>query len=420
MKLIAKYNRVNIPITIGILLISSFVYYFILHHVLLHQVDKDLRIEQQEILKHLSETGQLPESTNYKDQLIEFNATSLTHYREKFSTENIYNKREDEDETYRRIDFMVTQNGENFIATVKKSEQETEHIVRLILVITLSIIGTLLLILFITNRFLLSKLWQPFNNTLEQLKQFNLSAKNKILLQPTDINEFKELNATVMSMTQKVNNDYESLKRFTENASHEIQTPLAIIKNKMELLAQSENLEESQINLIQSITHAASRLSRMNQSLLLLTKIENRQFENTERINFSYILNRHIDNLEELPATKNIRLIKNIVNDFFIEMNEPLAEVLISNLLINAVKHNFQNGTIEIVLAANTLTVSNTGPIPKIQTSELFERFKKESTSNESLGLGLSIVKTICDSYGFEVSYNFKDGMHVMKITFTQ
>ncbi|MEO6838472.1 MAG: HAMP domain-containing sensor histidine kinase [Ginsengibacter sp.] len=419
MKLIAKYNRINIPITIAVLLISSVAYYFILHHVLLHQVDKDLRIEQQEILKHLSETGQLPESTHYKDQLIEFQATNLIHYREKFSTENIYNKREDEEEPYRRIDFMVTQNGINYIATVKKSEQETEDIVRLILVITLFIIAILLLILFITNRFLLSKLWKPFNNTLEQLKQFNLSSKNKILVQPTDINEFKELNATVMSMTQKVNNDYESLKRFTENASHEIQTPLAIIKNKMELLAQSENLGESQITIIQSINDAASRLSRMNQSLLLLTKIENRQFENTERIDFSHILNRHIDNLEELPATKNILLIKNIADDFFIEMNEPLAEILISNLLINALKHNYQNGNIEISLAANALTVSNTGPVPKIKTSELFERFKKESTSNESLGLGLSIVKTICDSYGFEVSYNFTEGMHVMKITFT-
>lgn len=418
MKLIAKYNRVNIPITIGILLISSFVYYFILHFVLMHQVNKDLRIEQQEILKHLSETGKLPESTNYKDQLIEFKATNLTYFKEKFSTENIYNKRADEDETYRRIDFMVTQNGENFIATVKKSEQETEDIVRLILVITLFMIGVLLLILFITNRFLLSKLWRPFHNTLEQLKQFNLSSKNKILLQPTDINEFKELNATVLAMTQKVNNDYDSLKRFTENASHEIQTPLAIIRNKMELFAQSENLEESQINLIQSINHAVSRLSRMNQSLLLLTKIENRQFENTEKINFSYILNRQVDNLEELPATKNIRLVKNIVNGFFLEMNDSLAEVLISNLLINAVKHNYQNGIIEIGLDTNSLTISNTGPAPKIKTSELFERFKKESTSNESLGLGLSIVKTICNSYGFEILYHFINEMHVIKITF--
>ncbi len=418
MKLIAKYNRVNIPITIAILLISSIAYYFIVHFVLLRQVDKDLRIEQQEIVKHVNETGELPQSTNYKDQQIGFHETNLSHFREKFSTENVYNDKEDEEETYRRIDFPVMVHGEYYIATVKKSEQETEHIVRLILIITLSMIAVLLLILFITNRFVLSKLWQPFNNTLEQLTHFNLSSKNKIILEPTDINEFKQLNATAMVMTQKVNDDYESLKRFTENASHEIQTPLAIIKNKLELLAQSENLNEAQINLIQSSNDAASRLSRMNQSLLLLTKIENRQFGNPEKINLSSIVYRYTENLEELAATKDIGYTKNITNEFFINMNESLAEILISNLLINAVKHNYQKGTIEIVLAAKALSISNTGLAPEIKTSELFERFKKESSSSGSLGLGLSIVKTICDTYGFEVSYNYEEGIHRVLISF--
>ena len=155
MKLIAKYNRVNIPITIAVLLISSIAYYFILHYVLLRQVDKDLRIEQQEIIHHIKENGSLPETSNYKDQQITFQKTNLTNFKEKFSTESAYNKKEDEEERYRRIDFLITQNGTNYIATVKKSEQETEDIVRLILTITFSVIAVLLLVLFITNRFLL-------------------------------------------------------------------------------------------------------------------------------------------------------------------------------------------------------------------------------------------------------------------------
>ncbi|HUZ57400.1 MAG TPA: HAMP domain-containing sensor histidine kinase [Hanamia sp.] len=419
MKLIAKYNRVNIPITIATLLISSIGFYFIIRYVLIHQLDKDLRIEKEEIIHYVKEKGTLPETSNYKDQQIEFYPATNDDFKTKFLTENGLGRQDGETRSYRKLEFSVTVNGNNYKAVVKKSLQETEDIIQMILVIVFSVIVLLLLVLFVANRFLLAKLWKPFNHTLEQLKQFNLSSKNIITLRDTDINEFKELNETALFMTQKVRSDYESLKKFTENASHEIQTPLAIIKNKMELLAQSENLEESQINLIQSINHAASRLSRMNQSLLLLTKIENRQFENKERIHFSYILNRLIDNLEELPATKNIRVIKNIANDFFIEMNEPLAEILISNLLINALKHNYQNGKIEIDLSGNTLTLKNTGPAPKIKTSELFERFKKESTSNESLGLGLSIVKMICDSYGFDVSYNFKEEMHVIKIIFS-
>lgn len=341
MKLIAKYNRVNIPITIAVLLISSIAYYFILHYVLLRQVDKDLRIEQQEVIHHIKTDGTLPETSHFKDQQIEFEKTNFTHFKERFSTESVFNNKEDEEEPFRRIDFLVTQNGQNYIATVKKSEQETEDIVRLILIITFAVIAILLLILFVSNRFLLSKLWRPFNHTLEQLKQFNLSSKSQINLEPTNVDEFIELNKTATSLTQKVKKDYESLKSFTGNASHEIQTPLAIIKNKIELLAQWEHLEESQISLIQSLNAAASRLSRLNQSLLLLTKIENRQFEQTQRIDLSSVLKKCIENFQEAAELKNISIEKNIKENISVEMNDSLADIIISNIILNAIKHNY-------------------------------------------------------------------------------
>ncbi len=420
MKLIAKYNRVNIPITIAVLLISSIAYYFILHHVLLRQVDKDLRIEKQEIIHHIKINGSLPETSNYKDQQVSFQPTNLTAFKEKFSTESVYNNKEDEEEPYRRIDFLATQNGTNYIATVKKSEQETEDIVRLILMITFLVIAVLLLVLFVTNRFLLGKLWEPFNHTLSQLKQFNLSSKNNITLKSTNVDEFIELNNTAISLTQKVKDDYDSLKSFTGNASHEIQTPLAIIKNKIELLSQSEHLEESQVKILQSLNDAASRLSRLNQSLLLLTKIENRQFDDKEKINLSAVLEKRIENFQEPAALKNITVEKNIAKGVSVQMNDSLADILLSNIILNAIKHNFPGGNIKIDLNESTLFVSNSGDEPKLNTTELFERFKKDSTSPDSLGLGLSIVKKICDSYGFGVSYHFIDGMHVVKITFTQ
>jgi signal transduction histidine kinase len=416
MKLIAKYNRVNIPITIAVLLISSIAYYFILHYVLLRQVDKDLRIEQQEIIHHIQENGSLPETSNYKDQQITFQKTNLTDFKEKFTTESVYNKKGNEEEPYRRIDFLVTQNGTNYIATVKKSEQETEDIVRLILTITFSVIAVLLLVLFITNRFLLSKLWEPFNHTLTQLKQFNLSSKNNITLESTNVDEFIELNKTAISLTQKVKNDYDSLKSFTGNASHEIQTPLAIIKNKIELLSQSDNLEESQIHIIQSLNDATSRLSRLNQSLLLLTRIENRQFEPSDRIDLSAVVQKSIDNFRELAELKDIKIEKDIKNNITVEMNDSLADILISNIILNAIKHNFPGGTIRIDLNESAFVVSNPGDEPKLKTTELFERFKKESISPESLGLGLSIVKTICDTYGFDVSYHYETGSHVVTV----
>ena len=418
MKLVAKYNRVNIPITIATLLISSVAYYFILHFVLVNQIDKDLSIEKQEILHHIKEAGTLPEASNYKDQQIKFTLSKDTVFKNKFSTENGFDNMEGEEETFRRLDFPVSVNGNIYTATVKKSQQETEDIVRLILMITFCIIIFLLLILFVANRFLLRKLWKPFNNTLAQLKEFNLSGMNKIILQKTDIDEFTELNKTADLLTQKVNSDYESLKSFTENASHEIQTPLAIIKTKLELLSQSEHLDNIQISTIQSLNDATNRLSKLNQSLLLLTKIENRQFIKTENINISLILDGYIENFEELAEAKKIAIIKNIEKNSLVEMNESLASILISNIIINAIKHNHNNGKIEIELVGNSLTIRNTGEIPEKDTSEFFERFKKHSASNDSLGLGLSIVKKICETYGFPVSYRYERDMHIVTVQF--
>ncbi|MEO8819287.1 MAG: HAMP domain-containing sensor histidine kinase [Ginsengibacter sp.] len=418
MKLIAKYNRVNIPITIFVLLISSVAYYFILHFVLLNQVDKDLRVEQQEIIHHIKVNGTLPATSNYKDRQIKFQPTNLTHVKEKFSTESIYNKKEDEDEPFRRIDFLVTQNAQNYMATVEKSEQETEDIVQLILIITFAVIAVLLFILFVSNRFLLGKLWKPFNHTLNQLKDFNLYSTNEIILQPTNVDEFVELNETAILLTQKVRSDYDSLKSFTGNASHEIQTPLAIIKNKIEILSQSEHLDESQVKIINSLNEAASRLSRLNQSLLLLTKIENRQFEQTQGIDLSSVLNKCIENFQEAAELKGIDIEKNIKENISVVMNDSLADIVLSNIILNAIKHNYQGGNIKVNLDEHSLTVSNTGYEPKLQPAELFERFKKDSSSQDSLGLGLSIVKTIADSYGFPVAYYYREQRHILEIKF--
>jgi signal transduction histidine kinase len=418
MKLIAKYNRVNIPITIATLLITGIGFYFIIHYVLLHQIDKDLRIEQQEIIHYIKEKKSLPEASNYKDQQIQFRPANDPFFKTKFSTEDNFNPSENELETFRKLQFLVAVNGQNYIAIVKKSQQETEDIIQLIFIITFSVIIFLLLVLFIVNRFLLAKIWKPFNHLLEQLKQFNLSSKNEIIPDKTNIKEFRELNDAALMMSEKVSKDYESLKSFTENASHEIQTPLAIIKNKIELLLQSENFDETQVNAIQSVNEAASKLSRLNQSLLLLAKIENRQFEQAEKINFSDVVHRTAENFEELALIKNISIEKNITDPVFIKINDTLAEILASNLILNAIKHNLPNGNIKINLSVKSMLVSNTGNEPNENTDHFFERFKKSSSSGDSIGLGLAIVKTICDTYGFGVSYSYKSGIHSVKVDF--
>jgi len=284
--------------------------------------------------------------------------------------------------------------------------------------ITLGILFILLVALFLINRLFLNNLWKPFNTTLQQIKQFNLSGKEKLHLEQSNISEFTELNNAVTIMTNRVSQDYDEIKNFTENASHEIQTPLAIIKSKLELLSQSENLKEEQMNTIQSVYEATNRLSKLNQSLILLTKIDNQQFKESEEVNISILINKHLSNYEELIAAKLITIKKNIDDNVKMNMNETLAEILISNLITNAIKHNIDNGIIEITLTNNYFSISNTGIPLQSDPSELFERFKKDTVSSESLGLGLSIVKKISERYGYEINYHYSDTLHTTSIKF--
>ncbi len=419
MKLLAKYNRVNVIVTIIVLLLSAVVYYFFIENALISQLDKSLVAEQKEITDYIRENNQLPEPSVSEDEQEVYAPASVVASRN-FSSVEIKSNAAKESVYYRQLEFPVRVSGTMYIAYVRKSQEETEDLVQLILRITLIIVVILLVTLFIINRFVLSKLWKPFNHTLQQIKQFNVSGKNEIHFESTGISEFTELNTAVRLMTKKAVQDYNEIKSFTENASHEIQTPLAIIKSKLELLSQSESLKEEHINIIQSISETANRLSKLNQSLLLLTKIDNKQFEETEDVNMSERMMRLLANYEELLEAKHIKLSTNIEPGIKLIINETLADILITNLLINAIKHNIDKGCIQIKLDRKCLLVSNTGNTLRSDPSVLFERFKKESSAYDSLGLGLSIVHKISDTYNFVTAYTYAENEHSISVCFEQ
>jgi signal transduction histidine kinase len=408
-KLIAKYNRINFIATIVVLLAASVCYYFIVRYVLIHQLDNTLKVEESEIRDYIKTNNRLPEATNYRDQNTSFTKAGEPVKRS-FSNINLYNERHHEYNTYRQLEFSVTVKDDQYKTSVTKPEAEVEELVALIVFITTGIIILLLLILFITNRFLLRKLWAPFYETLSSIKQFNLSNKKNTIPQQTDIEEFSDLDNAVNTMTARITNDYETLKNFTDNASHEMQTPLAILNSKLDLLIQEPNLTESHLKQLQAMYDAIGRLTKLNQSLLLLTKIENNQFEKAEPLHFDILIKEKLIQLEDLISSKHLQTNIQLQN-VIVKMNYHLADILLNNLLGNAIRHNIKNGVININFTEKEFVISNTGSSLSFDASAIFERFKK-GDSTEGLGLGLAIVKQICDNYHFPVSYNFKNNLH--------
>ena len=310
-------------------------------------------------------------------------------------------------------------NRDKYIVSAYVSSTEISH-----LTIKVFITETVILLLLLLSIVLLNKrnsqiLWKPFFDTLTRVKEFDVTRNESINLpNETNTKEFKELNKAFGDLIEKVNIAYYNQKQFVDNASHEMQTPLAIIRSKLELLINQPGLTESTAAQLGDITEANDKLSQMNRTLLLLAKIENNQFLNTESINFSNLLHKEVSLLKKHYDDDFPELIASITDDVTLVANLSLLEILIHNLVINAVEHNIQGGSISINLSNSLLIIENTG-LPLSQPAQtLFERFKKGSHKSRTTGLGLALVKQICVLYNYNVMYTYANGLHKIEVNF--
>ena len=417
MKLAQQYNRANLFTSLIILMLSGAVYYFAVHYILTSKLDTDLDIEEQEIIAYARKYNKLPFAGDFKDQKVTYQLLKKSDTSERrYTNTSYYNPDEKGTEPGRSLMTTVSTATEKYAVTITKSSLEAEDLFRLIFLITLGIFIILLLSLLVINRFMLSCLWRPFYETLKQLKIFNLADNKEFTFPLTHIDEFKELNQSVLAMAQRVRQDYKELKSFTDNASHEMMTPLAVINSKLDTLIQTEALSDQQGELISDVYLAVNRLSRLNHSLLLLAKIENNLITEQENIMLHVLLEQKLKQFHELLQANDIQLIQRLAPREF-RMNKQLADILLNNLISNAIRHNHPNGEITIVLSADGLSISNTGAAKPLDGNRAFERFYKDAAS-EGSGLGLAISSQICQLYHLELKYSYTGEQHVFRVSF--
>ncbi len=401
--------------TIAIFLAASTAFYFTLNFILLEQVDDDLKIEQREIAAYVKQYNRLPENMPVKDQIISYTPVAASFTNRILTTVDPKNDHRKHHEAFRQLQFGIVAGGQPYIVSVSKSLEETDDLIRLVAFISILTILAILIASFIINRVLLKRLWQPFNGSLEAVKKFSVSKEETLRLPATDIDEFGLMNGTLQELTQTAQLEYLSLKTFSENASHEIQTPIAIIQSKLDLLIQDEALTESQSKTVQAVYDAILRLSRLNSSLLLLAKIENKQYAEVERINLKAALEEKLTEFAELWQAQGIA-VNDQLTEAFLVINPQLLEILLNNLLSNATRYNFTGGSIYITLLFDRFIISNTSKEPELRRDKLFQRFYKFSASSEGYGLGLSVIKQICDASSLSIRYDFYGGKHSFTI----
>lgn len=296
---------------------------------------------------------------------------------------------------------------------VVEAEDITETVVYTMLIVFL--IQLVFLGLFF--RGISNQILRPFQHTLQKIQQFNFQSNKPLHFQKSRIYEFNHLNKFLERMTQKLLKDYRQIKEFSENISHEIQTPAAVISGKLENLMNLE-MNEEQAHLIYSAYQNNERIHQIVRSLSLLAKLENEEFEPPSEIDLSEILFKNIELLSELIVLSELKLQTEIKSNVMVKMHPFIAEIMVNNLLGNAIKHNNKGGWIKIRLDFNKMIVDNSGPPLRQDPSELIERFKKESDKPESVGLGLAIVNQICKTYQFSFGYVTDGNIHTTTIDF--
>jgi signal transduction histidine kinase len=430
MKLSTRYNRVNLTTTIIVMLITGIIYYQAISWILTNQEDKDLVVEEREVFDYVNVNHQLPQTFESNDQQITFTEAKPgsvtrqfinTMYFEKWGNDDGHKRHKHkhkgggEYEPGRGLISSVTVGKKYYKILIIESKVETEDLIRIIFIITIGVILLLLLVLLITNRLILNRLWQPFHSIMKELRLFNIADAKEIPKLDTSIDEFDELNNAVVSMTAKAKHDYKDLKTFTENASHELLTPIAVINSKLDTLIQTENFNERQSKLLNDLYSAVSRLSRLNQSLLLLVKIENRLLQDEQQINLKSLVEAMIVQFDEIFADKELKITYDLDNKE-VYANRYLMEILLSNLINNAIRHNYKGGELIINLTEERLIIQNTGEDLPL-TDRIFTRFHKSSGS-EGSGLGLTISKQICENFNFSLNYQFKTPYHIFTVSF--
>jgi len=418
---VKNYTSRYIAIVILIVMaVWALLFYAFMMEEVYDNVDDGLKNQKIEIIRAVYRDSTLLETKEFG--VNQFRITPATGDKEvdknTFMKAFIFMPYDNDDEPYRILKTgFYSKDGVPYELEIRTSTvEEDEYLIDLATALAVLYVVIVLSIL-IVNYFVLSKAWKPFDSILKNVKGYRFGDFKSFRSINTNVSEFIDLNISFEAMINHNEKVFDDQKRFLENASHELQTPLAITIHKLELLMDDDSLNESQLLKISEAKHSLRRMVNLNKSLLMLSRIDNDQYNNTEEVRCNDVLGELIAELNEVIEYQEITLVLKESADFLIRVNPNLISILFSNLIRNAIKYNIKGGNIEIDITANEVTISNTSASEALNPAYIFERFYKGKQDNQSNGLGLSIVESILAKYPFlTIAYFYRNNRHFFSL----
>lgn len=386
------------------------------------EIDDSLELFSENLIRRMLHGEQLPSVDNGTNNTYFLDSVSVEYASQnpdlRYTNEVIYiaDKQEDEPSRVLRTIFR-DQNGAYYQLTVATPTIESQELREAITAWVVVLYCSLLVLIVIICVWVLWRTMRPLYRLLRWLDDSDISHGVQPLDNPTEVKEFVRLNDAILRSTQRSEQLYVQQKEFTGNASHEIQTPIAVCQSRLEMLADTP-LSEEQLGEVIKTQKTLEYIARLNKELLLLTKIDAGQFTQVSQIDMRTLLEKSVEDFAMIFSSRNIELSLNCVGEPKILMNTTLASVLLTNLIKNAYIHNCAQGRIAILLDGAGLQISNSSEAMPLDASHIFERFYQGRKREGSTGLGLALVKAICDLYGFALKYEYLNENHIFSIKF--
>lgn len=292
--------------------------------------------------------------------------------------------------------------------------RQTKEMVLYLTLFMLVITGIITLIL---DYSFVSVLLSPFYKIIDRkLKNVNDPQLFDYTRVKTTTNDFRHLDENINALMQKLNLQFSNQKQFISNVSHELLTPVSILKTRLENMLGMENLPENAEDKILDSLRTINRLKSIVNSLLLISKVENSQYQKTDEVNIAAEVLEVCKDLEDRMDMRSIRLLNEMGQDFTFRANAALIHTLFLNIINNAIKYNKEGGSIRISDHRSEteycVSVRDEGKgMDAEMIRKAFNRFEKFNSSlADSYGLGLAIVNTIASFHNIRIDILSTEG----------
>lgn len=322
---------------------------------------------------------------------------------------NEYRIIEGEENEYRILQYHFTYDNQGYQLEIGSSLGEVKDLTFIIRFFIIIVFVVILLITFLADTFYIEYLLKPFYKIIDtKIRRVNEPEAFDHTPIKARSRDFRELDFVLNQMMDRIAELFKKEKQFISNVSHELLTPIALLKNKFENLLQNDSLDDNAFDKIAGSLRTLDMLKKIINNLLLISRIENNQYEANEEVNFHEIVTDLQEDLQDRIDDREIQFLNKMEHDFSFTGNKTLIHILIYNLVTNAIKYNKPNGSIIVtdgfVEERYFISIADSGiGMNASQIEKIFSRFARISSDQEGQGLGLAIADSIASFHHIEI-----------------